>query len=172
MDNQVFCTDPQIWLNDEEEYNTVKQQWDKSFRTFDNLIKTITEMNSTSTSAFTTMRDLRNKIKSEIAQISQNITNIQQVQDNLNAAQKALQQTGNQRNSFANYTTTHQISLKKRVPVNYISTVCDNHFNNDIICHENCGLEFVSHSGSNSLSCCACMDSNNICKVCGCGPLR
>jgi hypothetical protein len=108
MDNQVFCTDPKIWLNDEEEYSTVKLQWDKSYRTFDNLLKMITEMSATSTQAFTKMKDLRNKIKSEIVKISQNITNIQQVQDKLEAAHKALQATGNKKNSFANYTTTQQ----------------------------------------------------------------
>ncbi|PKC50178.1 hypothetical protein RhiirA1_489064, partial [Rhizophagus irregularis] len=78
MDNQIFCADPQIWLNDEDEYSTVKHQWDKSFKTFSNLLKIITEMNATSTEAFTTMRELRNKIKSEIVTISQTTTNIQQ----------------------------------------------------------------------------------------------
>ncbi|CAG8730156.1 12016_t:CDS:2 [Rhizophagus irregularis] len=58
MDNQVFCTDPQIWLNDEDEYSIVQHQWNKSFKTFDNLLKMITEMNATSTKAFTEMRDL------------------------------------------------------------------------------------------------------------------
>ncbi|RGB32836.1 hypothetical protein C1646_762424 [Rhizophagus diaphanus] len=62
MDNQVFCTDPQIWLNDDDEYSIVEHQWNKSFKTFDNLLKMITEMNATSTKAFTTMRDLHQEI--------------------------------------------------------------------------------------------------------------
>ncbi len=172
MDNQVFCTDPQIWLNDEEEYSTVKLQWDKSYRTFDNLIKTITEMNATSTEAFTTMKQLQDNIKSEIAKISQNIANIQQVQDKLDAAHKALQRTGNQKNSFANYTTTQQITLMKKVPADKIDTVCDNHVRNGIICHKDCGLEFTGQSGSTRFNGCTCMESNDKCRECGCGPLR
>ncbi|PKC61493.1 hypothetical protein RhiirA1_524304 [Rhizophagus irregularis] len=173
MDNQVFCTDPQIWLNDEDEYSIVEHQWNKSFKTFDNLLKMITEMNATSTKAFTTMRDLRNKIKSEIATISQTTTNIQQIQDKLEAAYKALQKTGDKRNSFSNYTRTKTITVTNPVKMsnNTKNTVCTTHQRSGIICHENCGLEFTSSSGTNTFSgcaVCALMVSDGKCAKCGC----
>ncbi|RGB32832.1 hypothetical protein C1646_762420 [Rhizophagus diaphanus] len=173
MDNQVFCTDPQIWLNDEDEYSFVQHQWNKSFKTFDNLLKMITEMNATSTKAFATMRDLRNKIKSEIATISQTTTNIQQIQDNLEAAYKALQKTGDKRNSFSNYTRTKTITVTNSVKMsnNTKNTVCTTHQRSGIICHENCGLEFTSSSGTFTFSGCAVcarMVSDGKCAKCGC----
>ncbi|CAB5192118.1 unnamed protein product [Rhizophagus irregularis] len=166
MDNQVFCTDPQIWLNDEDEYSIVEHQWNKSFKTFDNLLKMITEMNATSTKAFTTMRDLRNKIKMEIATISQTTTNIQQIQDKLEAAYKALQKTGDKRNSFSNYTRTKTITVTNPVKMsnNTKNTVCTTHQRSGIICHENCGLEFTS----SSFDVCVCMGSDGKCTKCGC----
>ncbi|CAB4490857.1 hypothetical protein RhiirA1_524305 [Rhizophagus irregularis] len=170
MDNQVFCTDPQIWLNDEDEYSIVEHQWNKSFKTFDNLLKMITEMNATSTKAFTTMRDLRNKIKSEIATISQTTTNIQQIQDKLEAAYKALQKTGDKRNSFSNYTRTKTITVTNPVKMsnNTKNTVCTTHQRSGIICHENCGLEFTGGSGTTTFNSCACMGGDGKCTKCGC----
>jgi hypothetical protein len=172
MDNQVFCADPHIWQNDEEEYSTVKHQWERSFKTFDNLIKMITEMNATSTKAFTTMKELRDKIKSEIVTISQTTTNIQMIQDKLEAAYKALQKTGDQKNSFANYTTTEVITVKTPIHKDTKNTLCTTHMRDGIICHENCGLEFTRESGSNTFVNCSCMGGDGKCRKCGCGPLR
>ncbi|GBC49656.2 uncharacterized protein OCT59_000121 [Rhizophagus irregularis] len=168
MDNQVFCTDPQIWLNDEDEYSIVQHQWNKSFKTFDNLLKMITEMNATSTKAFTEMRDLRNKIKSEIATISQTTTNIQQIQDKLEAAYIALQKTGDKKNSFSNYTTTETITITVPVETSIINTVCTTHQRSGIICHKDCGLEFTGNSGTTNFNGCYCMGSDNKCTECGC----
>ncbi|PKC02375.1 hypothetical protein RhiirA5_504074 [Rhizophagus irregularis] len=170
MDNQIFCADPQIWLNDEDEYSTVKHQWDKSFKTFSNLLKIITEMNATSTEAFTTMRELRNKIKSEIVTISQTTTNIQQVQDKLEAAYKALRKTGDQKNSFANYTTTEEITIKKPIQKDTKDTLCTTHMRDGTICHENCQLEVNFESGSSHFIRCSCMGQDGKCRICGCEP--
>src|SRR6266542_721045 len=137
MDNQAFCTDPQIWKNDDDERPTVQYHWDKSLRTIDNLLISITEMSSTSTQAFEKMRNYRDKIKSEITKVTQDIANIQKVQDSLDAAQKALQKTGDQKKSFANYTKTETIKLKKIVKADYHSTVCTLHLKENIICHDN-----------------------------------
>ncbi|CAG8600104.1 11759_t:CDS:2 [Rhizophagus irregularis] len=167
MDNQIFCADPQIWLNDEDEYSTVKHQWDKSFKTFSNLLKIITEMNATSTEAFTTMRELRNKIKSEIVTISQTTTNIQQVQDKLEAAYKALRKTGDQKNSFANYTTTEEITIKKPIQKDTKDTLCTTHMRDGTICHENCQLEVNFESGSSHFIRCSCMGQDGKCRICG-----
>ncbi|GBB99715.1 hypothetical protein RclHR1_03600011 [Rhizophagus clarus] len=170
MDNQVFCADPQIWLNDEDEYSTVKHQWDKSYKTFDNLVKIITEMSATSTKAFTTMKELRDKIKSEIVTISQTTTNIQKIQDKLEAAYMALKKTGIQRDSFANYTTTETITVQKPVQLDTKNTLCTTHMREGIICHENCRLEFTHESGTNNFIHCRCMGTDGKCSVCGCEP--
>jgi hypothetical protein len=172
MDNQVFCADPHIWQNDEEEYSTVKHQWERSFKTFDNLIKMVTEMNATSTKAFTTMKELRDKIKSEIVTISQTTTNIQMIQDKLEAAYKALQKTGDQKNSFANYTTTEEITIKKLIQKDTKNTFCIIHMRDGTICHENCSLELTHESESNKFINFSCIGSDGNCKVCGCGPSR
>ncbi|CAG8444966.1 14445_t:CDS:2 [Acaulospora morrowiae] len=170
MDNQAFCTNPQVWKHDEDERHTVQFHWDKSIRTIDNLLVSITELSSTSTQAFEQMKSYRNKIKSEIAKVTQDISNIQQVQDSLEAAQKALQKTGDKKNSFSNYTKTETMSIKKFVNVDYYSTVCTLHFKNEIICHQNCGLEFESNHGTDHFRWCSCMGSNYLCIECGCGP--
>jgi len=172
MDNQAFCTDPKIWKGDEDERLTVQLNWNKSNKTIDHLITEILQLSSTSTRAFEEMKKFRDNIKSELAKVTQDIANIQKVQDSLDAAQKALQQTGDQKKSFANYTTTQNITLKSIVKANYHSTVCTMHFKKDIVCHNNCGLEFESSSGSNHFEGCYCMGSNHLCKVCGCGPAR
>ncbi|CAG8609535.1 7079_t:CDS:2, partial [Acaulospora colombiana] len=171
MDNQAFCTNPQIWKNDEDESHTVQFHWNKSIKTIDNLLMEITEMSSTSTQAFEKMKTYRDKIKSEIVKVTQDIANIQQIQDSLDAAQKALQKTGDKKNSFSNYTKTETKTLKKIVNASYHSTVCTLHLKDNIICHDNCGLEFKNNSGTNHFKYCACMNSNKICSKCGCGPL-
>ncbi|CAG8535757.1 7569_t:CDS:2 [Ambispora leptoticha] len=170
MDNQAFCTNPEIWKDDESERHTVQFHWDKSIKTIGNLLKEITKLSATSTQAFENMRDFRNKIKSEIVKVTQDIANIQKVQDALDAAQKALQKTGDQKKSFANYTKTESIKLKKIVRVDYHSTVCTLHLTKDIVCHEGCGLSEVTVSGTDHFLSCYCMGSNQLCKECGCGP--
>ena len=173
MDNQAFCTDPRIWKDDKEERDTVQNNWDKSIRTINSLLMTITELSSTSTKAFEDMKNYRDRIKSEIARVTQDIANIQQVQDSLDAAQKALQKTGDQKKSFANYTKTETIKLKEIVRASYHSTVCTIHLTKgDIICHDGCGLEFTKNSGTDYFRSCYCMGSNDKCNVCGCGPHR
>ncbi|CAG8553431.1 7482_t:CDS:2 [Acaulospora morrowiae] len=170
MDNQAFGTDPQIWKNDFEERKLVQIHWSQSFRTIDDLLRTITELSNTSTDAFKRMKALRDKIKTEITKITQDIANIQQVQDALDAAQQALQVTGDQKNSFANYTKTENITLKKIVPASYHSTVCVTHLREDIICHDHCGLEFKDTSDTSHFRHCACMGDDVMCTECGCGP--
>ncbi|CAG8610675.1 21950_t:CDS:2, partial [Gigaspora rosea] len=170
MDNQFFCTDPEVWKDDEDERFNVEHHWTKSINTINRLLETITDLSSTSTKAFENMRDYRNKIKSEIAKVTQDIANIQKVQDCLEAAQKALQKSGNQKNSYANYTKTETITLDKIVNSSYHSTVCTLHLKDNIICHDHCSLEMESSSGTDHFVGCACMGSNNICNHCNCGP--
>ncbi|RIA98782.1 hypothetical protein C1645_731353 [Glomus cerebriforme] len=170
MDNQAFCNDPQIWKDDEDEYHTVQFHWDKSIKTINELLMAVTQLSSTSTQAFEKMKTYRNSIKSEIVKVTQDIANIQKVQDSLDAAQKALQQTGDKKNSFANYTTTETITLKSIVKAERHSTVCMLHFKSDVICHDGCGLEFNNSSGTDHFRYCSCMGSNGLCTKCGCGP--
>jgi hypothetical protein len=172
MDNQAFCTDPHVWKDDEDERHTVQFHWDKSIRTIDSLLMAITEMSSTSTQAFENMKNYRDKIKSEIARVTQDIANIQKVQDSLDAAQRALQNSGDKKNSFSNFVTSETMTLTKIVGASYHSTVCTLHLKSNIICHDNCGLEFQNSSGTDHFKYCACMGSNDICDECGCGPLR
>ncbi|RIB17851.1 hypothetical protein C2G38_2186207 [Gigaspora rosea] len=169
MDNQAFCSDPSIWKNDEDEREVVELNWDRSFRAINDLLETVTDMSATSTQAFETMRQYRNKIKSEIAKVTQDIANIQQVQDRLEAAQRALQKTEDQKAAFANYTTTETITLKKIVQSNFHSTVCTLHLTDNIICHEGCGLEMLSSSGTDHFLGCYCMSGGTTCSQCGCG---
>jgi predicted CopG family antitoxin len=172
MDNQAFCSDPKTWQIDEDAYEELQLKWKQSHRTFDNLLKHITEMSNTSTQSFKNMKDLRNQLKADIATICQDIANIQKVQDSLDAAQKAAQKTGNQRNSFANYSKAETITLKTIVPATYHSTVCTTHLPQDIICHQHCGLEFTQQSGNDYFSGCACMGGGKTCTKCECGPHR
>jgi hypothetical protein len=172
MDNRAFCTDPRVWNDDDSERHLVQIHWDNSIKTIDNLLMEVTQLSSTSTQAFENMKKLRDSIKSGIAKVIQDIANIQKVRENLDAAQKALQQNGDKKKSFANYTTTQSITLKKIVPASYYSTLCSRHFTDDIVCHDNCGLEFQNASGTNHFKDCACMGSNQLCKQCGCGPQR
>ncbi|RIB24007.1 hypothetical protein C2G38_756468 [Gigaspora rosea] len=169
MDNQFFCTDPEVWKDDEDERFNVEHHWKLSINTINRILETITDLSSTSTKAFENMREYRNKIKAEIDKVTQDITNIQKVQDKLEASQKALQKSGDQKNSYANYTKTETITLNKIVKASYHSTVCSRHMDN-IICHDNCGLEMKTSSGTDYFTACYCMGSNNICRFCNCGP--
>ncbi|KAF0332780.1 hypothetical protein F8M41_020934, partial [Gigaspora margarita] len=169
MDNQAFCNNPSIWKNDEDEREFIEKNWNISFRAINDLLETVTDMSATSTQAFETIRQYRNKIKSEIAKVTQDITNIQQVQDRLKAAQRALQKTEYQKTAFANYTTTETIKLKKIVPCNFSSTVCTLHLKSNIICHEHCEFEMKSVTGDHFITC-YCMGRGNKCTQCGCGP--
>ncbi|RHZ63161.1 hypothetical protein Glove_332g8 [Diversispora epigaea] len=169
MDNQAFCTDPQVWKKDEEEHHTVQFHWDKSIKTIDNLLKAITELSSTSTQVFVTMKNYRDDLKAKIVQVCQNIKNIQNVQQALDAAQKALHETGKEKNSFANYTQSQTVVNTKDVKLGHHNTVCTLH-RKTIICHENCGLEFVGSTGNGQFKNCYCMGSNNKCRKCQCGP--
>ncbi|CAG8800815.1 1883_t:CDS:2, partial [Racocetra persica] len=154
MDNQFFCTDPKICKDDEEERFNVEHNWKKSINTINRLLETITDLSATSTKAFENMKTYRNQIKSELAKVTQDIANIQQVQDHLEAAQKLLQKTGNQKNSYSNYTKTETITLKEIEKSDYHSTVCTLHFK-EKICHDYCGLNETTYSGTSYFSGCS-----------------
>jgi hypothetical protein len=173
MDNLAFCSDPNTWQENEDAYDELEFKWKQSHKTFDKLLKQVTGMSNTSTEAFKTMKELRDKLKSDIATISQDITNIQKVQDCLNAAQIALEKTGDKKNSFANFTQSETITLDKIVPADYYSTVCTTHLLQDIVCHDDCGLEFTEQTGDTEVfSSCACMSDDGSCTECDCGPER
>ncbi|CAG8789804.1 10457_t:CDS:2, partial [Dentiscutata erythropus] len=125
-------------------------------------------MSATSTQAFETMRQYRNKIKSEIVKVTQDIANIQQIQDRLEVAQKALQKTDDQKKAFSNYTTSETITLRKIVNADFHSTVCTLHLKDNLICHENCELEMESASGNDHFAACSYMGCGR-CLVCDCG---
>ncbi|CAG8831377.1 26991_t:CDS:2, partial [Gigaspora margarita] len=151
MENQFFCTDPEVWKDDEDERFNVEHHWKKSINTINRLLETITELSPTSTKAFENMIDYKNKIKSEFAKVTQDITKIQKVQDCLEAAQKVLQKSGDLKNSYANYTKTETINIDKIVDANY---------HNNIICHEYCEPNFgIDHFDGG-----CCMGPNNICR--------
>ncbi|CAG8521432.1 4312_t:CDS:2, partial [Dentiscutata heterogama] len=140
MDNRFFCTDPEVW-NDDDERVDVEHNWKRSINTIDRLLVTITELSSTSTKAIENMKNYRNRIKYEIAKMTQDIANIQQVQDSLEAAQKALQKTGDQKNSYSIYTKTETITL-------------------DVDFRWKQDLELITRS----------LGSRDICTICNCEP--
>ncbi|CAG8671244.1 10121_t:CDS:2, partial [Racocetra fulgida] len=160
---------PDNLMGDNEARSEITQHWNKSITTINKLLETVTELAVVSTKAFELMRDLRNRIKSEIAKVTQDIANIQQVQDRLEAAQKALQKAGDQKKAFSNYTTSETITLKKIVESNKHSTVCTLHLKDDVICHENCSLSKETRQGTNHFVSCYCMGGGNKCRQCGCG---
>ncbi|CAG8696174.1 5866_t:CDS:2, partial [Acaulospora colombiana] len=95
-----------------------------------------------STQTFRKMEINRDKFKSEIVKLTQDIANIQQVQDSLDAALVTLQEAGDQKNSF-----------------------------DGIVCHDNCHLTYTNNPGTDYFKDCACMLFNKACIKCGCGPL-
>ncbi|KAF0468713.1 hypothetical protein F8M41_025783 [Gigaspora margarita] len=94
------------------------------------------------------MRDYRNKIKFEIAKVTQDIVDS---------------------NEFK-ITKTVTITLDIIVNSNYYSIVFTLHLKDSIVCHVNCELGMESNSGTDHFIHCSCMGTNNKCTICNCGP--
>jgi len=165
MQNSLFSNDPAKWKANPKIEKRMELDFQESVQTCDEILKTISTMEATSTAAFKDMQDKRNQIKSQISSIVLEVQSLNNVQEKLESAKKGLSDTEEDRKKYSNFKTTQQVSTTTLEPATRHSTFCMQHVAENIVCHDGCGLEYVSQKGASTLSGCSCMN-NNICTVC------
>ncbi len=182
MQNSLFSTDPATWKSDSKKKKSIQRDWEDSMEVIQDFLKTIASLKATSTEAFKKMQENRNQIKSQITSLTLDVQNLNQLQEKLEAAQKGLKDTEEDRKKYENYKKKEKVKQVALVAAEFHSTLCMQHIKDNMICHENCGLEYtggqvsaynnntkVHKAGHSSLSGCACMNGTSTCHVCSCG---
>jgi len=95
---------------------------------------------------------------------------LNKVQEKLEAAKTGLQNTAEDQKKYKSFKTTETVTKMEFEDTDKHSTFCQLHSSDNIVCHENCGVEF-SGLGDTKLSECACMSKTlpKLCTKCGCG---
>ncbi|RUP48435.1 hypothetical protein BC936DRAFT_144569 [Jimgerdemannia flammicorona] len=171
MNNTIFSSDPATWRNDGELREEVDINWQKSQRTIRKLLDTIASLQASSTQSFHKMKQARDMIMVQITAIMMDIGNLNAVEEKLDAVRIGLSNSKSDQQKYANFKTTTISTKTEMVESEHHNTLCREHVNNNIICHENCVLQYTPNGDSAIFKGCACM-SGNRCDKCGCGPDR
>lgn len=95
----------------------------------DKMIKRFGELGQKVTKAFGTMREKREKIKAQAAEILLEIKKLQTVQDELEAARTTQNDIAVDIAKYSNYKSTKQVSSTKMVDTQDHNTLCMKHTN-------------------------------------------
>jgi len=170
MQNSLFSNPPDKWKSNNKNIKLIKGDWEDSIETIEHVLSTIQSMEATSTKAFEEMQRNRNMIKSQITSLTMDVQNLNEMQEQLKAAQKGLKDTEEDRKKYENFKKKEKMQTISLVDAEYHSTLCMQHIKENKICHDQCGLEYTQTAGHQTLTGCACMGGGTICTVCGCDP--
>ncbi|CAF1346328.1 unnamed protein product, partial [Didymodactylos carnosus] len=160
MQNSAFSTDPSRW--DDNAMKLLQHDWDIAFEELKRMLGLIDTFQVKSVQAFTEMKNIRHAIKSLMHEARLEVENIQKMQDQIAALEKALKSFGDDQDKYKDYTKQNVISVPKLVDADYHSTICSRC---DLVCHDNCRLEETYVKGDGELAGCAAMN-NGTCTIC------
>jgi predicted GTPase len=160
MQNLAFASNPEKWVG--KALQQVKHTWENSMNEIDELLECIKKIHVVATTDFKTMRDLKFQIKNMLHESRLQIQKLQQLHDDITKFQTQAQQYGSQAQNFSNFVQTRVEKIVKMVDADYHSTICSTC---NYVCHDHCGLEEVTTTGTNHFINCAAMKGEN-CTVC------
>jgi len=143
MQNSAFSQDPKFWTDSAKE--SLQDDWVQSMSEIKNMIETIDTFKKKSVTAFKEMKDIRNEIKSLLHAARVEVNEIQRMQDELSAFEKALSQADDDLDSYNDYTAERVVDKVEIVDAPYHSTLCQNC---NHVCHDNCGLDETTVAGA------------------------
>jgi hypothetical protein len=153
----AFSNHPSTW-NDEGARECLELDWNYSTKQVQRLFGLIARTSKVDTAVFTDMKNLRFKIKAQLHDSRLKFQELQTILDSLVAAEIAVRQYGKDADAFKNFTQDETITVTKLVDAPFHSTICSNC---NQVCHENCGLNEVSTTGTNHFLSCAAMSGDN-----------
>eukprot|EP01118_Nematostelium_gracile_P012736 TRINITY_DN4697_c0_g1_i1.p1 TRINITY_DN4697_c0_g1~~TRINITY_DN4697_c0_g1_i1.p1 ORF type:complete len:627 (-),score=136.10 TRINITY_DN4697_c0_g1_i1:30-1706(-) len=160
MNNSAFSSDPKGW--DKKAIRRLRPAWKSSMGATKRLVKTLTEMKTINTTAFTDMKNLRFLIKEKLHKARLEIMGLQDIQREIEAAEKALNRYQADEQAFQNYTRHNTIKKTELQDCSYHNTICGYC---TFVCHNRCGLDEITSDGSNSFKNCGAMNGDN-CRYC------
>ena len=134
------------------------------------LVERITQLEGTGTSHFTELREARNLVKAELSGVLLEIKKLQQVQNDLDSAERTKTGIAEDVKRYADYKRNKTEDVLELADCPYHNTLCMKHA--DKICHQNCSLDETTTAGSETFRGCLCMAGGPNCRICECDHLQ
>jgi len=169
MDNTAFATKPlkdrkfKSRQQEDEIKEAMEREWRKSMKTCTKITDLVSSLNSVSVKDFEKTMRHRQKIKSLLHQVKLKMKSLQDMLENLSVAEQRVRDLDQDQEKFRNYTKTEQVKRIIPQPTPYHNTICSRC---DHVCHQYCGLEEMTSTGSNHFLNCEAMNKTNNCTHC------
>ncbi|GAQ80006.1 hypothetical protein KFL_000440080 [Klebsormidium nitens] len=165
MQNSAFSSHPDTWAQPENApaFALLQAAWQISMDMLETIMQKILKMASESTGAFKELREKRNEIKAKMASALTEFRNMQMLEDKLERSQYDLEGAVASRDNYKDFARTETVEEVEQIPCGYHNTLCSTC---QQVCHEKCGLEFISEAGGEAFNSCACMGGGSACMMC------
>jgi hypothetical protein len=162
MQNSAFSSDFHQWS--EKTQNKIKQDFQKSMDTINQLILKFIKLEPQSTEKFKDMDDDRNSIKRQLHDARMKLMNLQHLEDELVGYELSVNIYTMNMEKFRNFVQSKDVTRLERTPTDYYSITCSRC---NKVCHEKCQLNEVRFTGDKTSLRCKLMN-NGLCKKCEC----
>lgn len=137
--------------------------WDRTMSQMADIVNTVFSHKVNIKSGVAEMQARRMKLSAVFHEIKLNISNLQAVQQNIEASNAALESAKSMAASNKNYKSTEVMKQKVLVDCAQLNTLCStcNH-----ACHAPCSLTEITEKGSNAFLGCAAFGGSTNCRIC------
>eukprot|EP01125_Pyxidicula_operculata_P003342 TRINITY_DN1397_c1_g1_i1.p1 TRINITY_DN1397_c1_g1~~TRINITY_DN1397_c1_g1_i1.p1 ORF type:complete len:326 (-),score=49.57 TRINITY_DN1397_c1_g1_i1:744-1721(-) len=130
INNSAFSSNPKNWVFPN---NILEAEWKQCMGVIEDIMTFISELTPSTTEAFSKMKKIRHDIKSVLHDSRLQISQLQQIQDEIAAAEEAMKKYGDDAQQFQNYTKKKEVTKTELVDAPYHSTICST----CNVCHDN-----------------------------------
>lgn len=156
MNNGAFSSNPSSWSPQDKKHQA--EAWDESMGVIDCLVRTIRLISTSGTDDFLKLRNKRFEIKQQLHEARLEISQLHQLQDEIEKLEKDKANSLQTAKSFCDYTQTKVITRTELVDASYHSTICSTC---NVVCHDHCGLQEITGVGDNAFKSCLAMTGDN-----------
>ena len=160
--NTTFSFDPKKWT-DKVIKTELEPYWETSMEMINNLCIHIAKSNPIATDEFALMRDTRDMLKGQMAEVLAQINKLDQVRQKIDIAKSIQARLQDEAGKYQEILNTEKVRYDETVDTPYHNTNCALHKNT---CHEQCGLDEIQTKGDSGFLSCACFNGNDFCNSC------
>ncbi|OMJ69096.1 hypothetical protein SteCoe_33264 [Stentor coeruleus] len=150
LNNSVFRCPIEQYQAKQEKAMKYQNKLKKSEKSLRAIFQNAFLMDAKQTTQYHELFAIHNNIMKEIAELINHLENINSIRSGIENQE-------------------YIVITKKSVETAYHNTICTTHL---VVCHQNCHLSFKGVYGTQYFDNCACMNSEKLCRVCGCGSLQ
>lgn len=145
INNPFFKFSQSDYINSDKLKNKMEKKLRKSYKEIGKIFDFVFQMNANANTQYNDLFRYHNNIMCKISEFNIHLQNIESIKGYLE--------------------NKTEIISTRLVRTNYHNTVCSKC---NVVCHENCNLDFTYSKNSKYFNNCACMNLNDICKICSC----